>query len=198
VPFSRHFSVLPLVILVSSPLCSCVVSLWRLLPFIRKFNRRVTQSSPTTAATIPPSQSIPKQDLFFSNATLRHALLQILLLLRDIAIGFPALLLTVASLVRLPSFIANIASACLSRQVSMSKPTALLRTFTLCVSPTTDFIRLIPCLKRCFALSYPATTAANLTPSPELESVALRRVELRRFAACHWISSAATSSIASK
>ncbi len=117
-PLSRHFSVPPLVFSVSSPLCSCVVSLWRALPFIRKFNRRVAQSSPSTAAMSPSSSSISEHDSFFSNATLRHALRQILLLLRDITIGFPALLLTVASLVRLPSFIANIASACLSRQVS--------------------------------------------------------------------------------
>ena len=114
-----YFSVLLFGFPVSSFHCSCVVSLWRALPFIRKFNRRVTQSTPSTAHTSPPASSISEQDSFFSNATLRHASRQILLLLRDILIGFPALLLTVASLVRLPSFIANIASACLSRQVSL-------------------------------------------------------------------------------
>jgi hypothetical protein len=101
------------------------VSLWRALPFIRNFSRRVTQSTPSTAHTNPPASSISEQDSFFSNATLRHASRQILLLLRDISIGFPALLLTVASLVRLPSFIANIASACLSRQVSFAIPLPL-------------------------------------------------------------------------
>jgi hypothetical protein len=97
--------------------------------------------------------------MLFSNSTLHHAFYQIALLLRDVALGFPALLLTVASIVRLPSFIANIASACLSRQVSqhqhlsssiiqqhawqvlISKPTVCLRMFSLCLSPTTDFIR---------------------------------------------------------
>lgn len=113
-----YFSVLSFGFPVSSFHCRCVVSLWRALPFIRKFSRRVTQSTPSTAHTNPPASSISEQDSFFSNATLRHASRQILLLLRDILIGFPALLLTVVSLVRLPSFIANIASACLSRQVS--------------------------------------------------------------------------------
>ncbi len=46
-----------------------------------------------------------------------HALEQLFLLFRDVVVGLPAFLLAVVSLVRLPYLIANVASACITRQV---------------------------------------------------------------------------------
>jgi hypothetical protein len=95
---------------------------WRTLPFLHNFTRRVSpavspfkQKPPNTSlgASIKSSNT----ERLFSHATLMHALEQLFLLFRDVVVGLPAFLLAVASLVRLPSLIANIASACITRQV---------------------------------------------------------------------------------
>jgi hypothetical protein len=146
--------------------------LWRTLPFLSKFTHHV---APVTHPPKAPNNAFGKNpkpsdaECFFSNSTLLHALEQLVLVLRDIMIGFPAFLLAVASLVRLPSLIANIASVCITRQVcnplvhlfglpeslpgnfnipcnfqiSACEPVARTRTFNLVVSPSTDFIRFV-------------------------------------------------------
>jgi hypothetical protein len=157
--------------------CSCVISLWRTLPFVRKFTRRVHPAARTQEASSVvlggQSRAAPRQPLepsdaekFFSNATLVHALEQLCFMLRDVVVGLPAFVLAVASLVRLPSLVANITSACITRQVchslahvffvnnrpcnchnpcnaqiSSSEPVASTRVFNLIIPPATNFIR---------------------------------------------------------
>ena len=94
---------------------------------MRKFARRVSPAPAPSPSDIvlggqagppvlrPPFPSDP--ETFFSDTTLTHALEQLGLLLRDIVVGLPAFALAAASLVRLPSLIANITSACITRQV---------------------------------------------------------------------------------
>lgn len=144
---------------------------------MQKFTRRVSPAAPPPEAPGivyggqaggPPLRppELSDAEKFFSHATLVHALEQLFFMLRDVIVGLPAFALAVASLVRLPSLIANITSACISQQVcypfailsfcptlckcnndpcdfqiSSSEPIARTRVFNLIIPPATNFIR---------------------------------------------------------